>query len=313
MPKWIAIRTSALIAIVIGAAALFLATIMILALLLAPMRDASPLPPAALRAIGIVLALMLGACAAWAVGTGVGIFRRRGWARVSILIAAGVFAFFGLIGVLALCVAPFPVDARVDQRAAEIIRYAMVGFYALQALLGAWWLILFNRPAAKRYFVASAAPSAPARPLSVTLIAWYLVAGAVLTALSAVVRLPALFFGMTLTGWSAVGFYSVFAAVQLYLGSGLLQLDEHARVGSVVFFVLAAASGFVSFLGPGHDQRLQALQADLRGLLRMDVPEWRGAWVSAIAGVVFVAVPIGFLIWRRAAFRSGAASREQNV
>src|ERR1019366_3547897 len=102
MPRWIAIRTSGIIAIVIGAAALLLAALMILALLLAPMRDASPLPPAALRAIGMVVALMLGACAAWAVGTGVGIFRRRAWARVSILIAAGVFAFFGCMGGLAL-------------------------------------------------------------------------------------------------------------------------------------------------------------------------------------------------------------------
>jgi hypothetical protein len=305
MPKWIAIRTSGAIAMAIGAAALFLAAIVILALLLAPMQDASPRSPAVLRAAGIVAALMLGACAAWAVGTGVGIFRRRGWARVSILIAAGVFAFFGCMGVLALWFAALPMDARVDQRAAGIIRYGMMGLYATQAALGAWWLILFNRPAAKQYFAAGAAPSAPARPLSVTLIAWYLLAGAVLTALSAVVRVPAMFFGMTITGWAAMGYYSVFAAAGLYLGSGLLQLDENARVGSVIFLVLAAANGLVSFAGPGHDQRLGALQADLRGLLRMDVPEWRGAWVSAIAGVLFVALPIWFLIRRRAAFAAG--------
>ena len=306
MPRWIAIRTSGVIAIVIGAAALFLAALMILGLLLAPMRDASPLPPAALRAIGIVAALLLGACAAWAVGTGVGIFRRRGWARVSILIAAGVFAFFGCMGGLALWFVPFPMDARVDATDSEIVRSVMLGLYGLQAALGVWWLILFNRPAAKQYFVAGAAPPS-ARPLSVTLIAWYLLAGAVLAALGAVVRIPGMFFGILITGWTAMGVYSVFAAVQLYLGSGLLQLDENARVGSVVFFVLSAANCLVSFLGPGHDERLRMLETELRGFLRMDLPEWRGVWVSAIAGVVFVAVPIWFLIRRRAAFAAGEA------
>ena len=312
MPRWIAIRTSGVIAIAIGAAALFLAALMILALLLAPMRDASPLPPAVLRAVGIVVALMLGACAAWAVSTGVGIFRRRGWARVSILIAAGVFAFFGCMGGLALWFMPFPMDARVDQRAAEIARFVIVGLYGLQAALGVWWLVLFNRPAAKSYFVAGhARPSA--RPLSVTLIAWYLLAGAVLTALGAVVHMPAMFFGILITGWSATGVYSVFAAAQLYLGSGLLQLDESARVGSVIFFVLSAASGLVSFVGPGADERMRTLESGLPGFLRMgtaEMPEWRGVWVSAVAGLVFVAVPIWFLIRRRAAF---AARRGQSA
>jgi hypothetical protein len=309
MPRWIAIRTSGVIATVIGAAALFLAALMILALLLAPMRDVSPLPPAALRAIGIVAALLLGACAAWAVGTGVGIFRRRAWARVSILIAAGVFAFFGCMGGLTLWFAPFPMDGRLDQRVTEIVRYVMMGLYGLQAALGAWWLILFNRPAAKQYFAAEAAPPPSARPLSVTLIAWYLLAGAVLAALGAVVRIPGMFFGMVITGFAATGVYSVFAAVQLYLGSGLLQLDDNARVGSVVFFVLCAANGLVSFAGPGHDERLRALETELHGFLRMEMPEWRGVWVSSIAGVVFVTVPIWFLIRRRAAFAGGGAGR----
>jgi hypothetical protein len=304
MPRWIAIRTSGVIAIAIGAAALFLAALMILALLLAPMRDASPLPPAVLRAVGIVVALMLGACAAWAVSTGVGIFRRRRWARVSILIAAGVFAFFGCTGGLALWFMPFPMDARVDQRAAEIVRYVIVGLYGLQAALGVWWLVLFNRPAAKQYFVAGAAPPS-ARPLSVTLIAWYLLAGAVLAALGAVVRMPGMFFGILITGWTATGVYSAFAAAQLYLGSGLLQLDENARVGSVIFFVLSAASGLASFVGPGADERMRLLESRLPGFFRVGTPEmaeWRGVWVSAIAGLVFVAVPIWFLIRRRAAF-----------
>lgn len=313
MSKWIAIRTSGVIAIAIGAAALFLAGVMILALLLAPMRDASPLPPAVLRAVGILVALMLGACAAWAVGTGAGIFRRRPWARISILIAGGVFAFFGCMGGIALWFAPFPVDARVDQHAAAIVRYLLIGFYALQAALGAWWLILFNRPAASRYFVAGAAggaaTSAPARPLSVTLIAWYLLVGAVLTALGAVVRVPGMFFGVLVTGWTAMAVYSLFAIVQLYLGSGLLQLDEFARLGSVVFFVVSAANGCVSFLAPGRDDRLRAVEAQLPSAFRMEFPEWRGVWVSAIVGAVFVAVPIWFLIRRRAAFAAGRGER----
>jgi hypothetical protein len=266
------------------------------------MRDASPLPPAALRAIGILAALLLGACAAWAVCTGVGIFRRRAWARVSMRVAAGVFAVFGCTGGLALWFAPFPMDGRVDARIAAIVRGVMLGLYGLQAALGAWWLILFNRPAARQYFAEGSAAPPAARPLSVTLIAWYLLAGAVLAALGAVIPIPGMFFGMVITGFAAMGVYSVFAAVQVYLGSGLLQLDENARVGSVVFFAVCAASGLVSLLGPGHEERLRAWQAEFHGLFRMEMAEWSGAWVSAIAGVVLAAVPIWFLMRRRAAF-----------
>jgi hypothetical protein len=143
----------------------------------------------------------------------------------------------------------------------------------------------------------------------VTLIAWYLTAGAVLAAMGAAMRIPGMFFGMVITGWTAMGVYSVFAAAQLYLGSGLLQLDENARRGSVVFFVVCAAHSLASFLGPGHDERLRAWQAELHGFLRMETPEWRGVWVSAIAGVALAAVPIWFLIRRRAAFGRGWRSQ----
>ncbi len=292
-------------AVAIGAAALFVAALMILGLLLAPLRDASAIPPAALRAIGMAAALLLGACGAWAVCTGVGILRRRSWARISILVAAAAFAVFGCAGVLILCLAPFSMDGRVDAHVTEIVRGVILGLYGLQAALGAWWLILFTRRSAKLYFAAGGAAPREARPLSVTLIAWCLMAGAVLAALSAVVRVPGMFFGIMITGWAAMGVYSVFAVVELYLGSGLLQLEESARIGSLVFFVACAAHNLVSFLGPGQDQRLRAWETELRGFLRIEMPEWRGVWVSAVAGVVLAAVPIWFLIRRRAAFAGG--------
>jgi hypothetical protein len=43
------------------------------------------------------------------------------------------------------------------------------------------------------------------------------------------------------------------------------------------------------------------------------MPEWRGVWVSAIAGLVFVAVPIWFLIRQRAAFAGGGCGRPESL
>jgi hypothetical protein len=86
----------------------------------------------------------------------------------------------------------------------ENARWGIAAFYGALALVGAWWLVLFNTSATKQYFAGREPERESARPLSIAIIGWYLLAGAVGTALAAVIRMPAVFFGLIFTGWFPV-------------------------------------------------------------------------------------------------------------
>jgi hypothetical protein len=224
------------------------------------------------------------------------------------VIFAGLLAFFGGTGALAMALVPFPMDAAVDQRVAGIVRAAMVGFYLVLTAVGAWWLILFNRQAGKRYFTEGGAVTESARPLSIGAIGWYLVVSAVGTAVCAVFRIPTILFGSVVAGWTTLAVCTLLTAVQLYLGAGLLQLDERARIWTIVYLCVIAANG-LAVVAPGYAGRMRAYAGEFQKYFHMEMPQLPNAWLLGMASVVWVAIPIWFLVRRRGAF--GAVSRRE--
>src|ERR1051326_7783143 len=96
-----------------------------------------------------------------------------------------------------------------------------------------------------------------------------------------------------------------FTAVNLYLGTGLLQLQEPARLGSIVYFSLVAANLVITMLLPDFSQRMLAMQAAFPRFLRWSQQEpvpLDSTWGFAVAGTLMAAVPIWFLVRRKAAF-----------
>jgi len=302
MQRWIAIRASAVLAIIGGVSILLVSVLMAAAFVLFPMRDRAALSPAVLKAAGILIALLFAALSAWSIATGIGVFRRRGWARISILVLGALLLFFGGTGVLTLLFISFPMQAEVDLRGAGLVRGSLIAFYALLALSGAAWLAVFTRRSAKTYFAEAAAGTEPAPPLSISMIGWCLLAGAAHTAIAAALggRLP--FFGWVAAGWEARALYTLYTAVQVYLGAGLLQLDEKARVWSIVFLCLAGVNGAVFLAQPGFADRIQ-----LPELFQNVAPAFLPmVWLLGWACLVSVAVPIWFLVRRRSAFGTGS-------
>ncbi len=301
MPKWFAIRASATIAIAGSAAALIFSAVLALAVLLTPPRETGPLPPGVMKIAGVAVATVFAGGAAWGVCSGVGVFRRRNWARVSMIVFAGLLAFLGVTGALAAIALPFGDAPDVDHRAAAIVRASMIAFYGLITVLGAWWLVLFTRKTAMKYFEApERAPDE--RPISIGVVAWSLLASAVVTALAAALRSPTAFFGFVVSGWAAAAIYTVYTAALIYLGSGLLHLDNAARAWSIVFFCAVAANGVVAALSPGLRERGQSLALELEGYSRIEIPDVSFAWW---VGAAFAVIPIWFLVRRRAAFVRG--------
>ena len=257
---------------------------------------------------GIVLALF----AALGVATGIGLLKLRPWARASILVFGGVVAAICLGAAVMIFVVPLPLQPGMPNGLTlEKLRPMMLAVYSVPFLIGVWWLVQFNRPGTKAAFaggseLAGTGNGHPMRPLSITIIgAWFVASGA-LTIVPAYSRMPAMMFGLVLTGWAAILLYVVMAAVQIAAGSGLLKLHETARVLTIIWIAIGIANLGVMAWVPGVRATVEAYERtinrmpagqppfDMIQLLRVMTPLW----------LLVAAVPIWFLVRRRAAFHS---------
>ena len=260
-----------------------------------------PTPPVALKAMGVAMGVAFAGLGVWGIWTAVGIFRRRGWARISILVFAALLALMGAFAGLGVLVAPFPPTPGVSGRVMENVRWGIAAFYGALALIGGWWLVIFNTRATKEYFAERGPARESARPLSISVIGWYLLIGAVGMAVAAVIRMPAMFFGLIVTGWSALAIYAAYAAAVIYLGAGLLRLRERARRWSIVYFSAIAANTLVCLARPGFMGQIERAMPGFFPAAAA-LPQLDSMWVYGLIGAVACAVPIWFLVRCRAAF-----------
>ena len=294
---------SAVLSILGSAVTLLFAGLMFLAgFFVTPEQDASP-SPIPLKPMTAVMAAVLVALSAWGISTGIAIFLRHRWARISILMFAGLLTFMSAGGMLTILVVQLPAMPQSDVM--PMIRLGMAAFNVVLAAIGVWWLVLFNRSRTKEYFAGQIVPASErARPLSVSVIAWFLLISGALTASSAIFRLPAIMFGIVLTGWATLPLYAAYAAVQIYLGTGLLRLREGARVGTIAYLCFNAVNTSVSLVGPGYTEMMRQLQ--------IAKPKFfpNGAatavvgpiWLFALIAAALCAVAIFFLVRRAPAF-----------
>jgi hypothetical protein len=210
-----------------------------------------PLPAVYLKAFMMLMPLVYVLPAIWGICTGIGLLRLKNWARISIIVFGGllaVFGLFGAFGALIMALVTLPSSPGMDPTALTVVRIFMVIFALGQLGLGILWLYFFNRATVKAQFqrppvsftdavaspvfpamppppalVTSIAPS-PAktpslsRPISVTIIAWYLLLGCALIPTNLALHTPAILFTVLLTGWAAAAYYLVLVAAQITSG-----------------------------------------------------------------------------------------------
>ena len=142
------------------------------------------------------------------------------------------------------------------------------------------------------------------------MIGWYLLISSLFLAVPAVIRLPAFVFGAVVTGWAGLAVYTVFAAVQVFLGAGLLRLREPARVGAIAYFCLMALNSVVTWALPGYEAKMRLMLREMTKLSPAGAPAQmpQPMWVFMLMGIAFVAIPVWFLVRRRAAFVKLAAA-----
>jgi hypothetical protein len=219
----------------------------------------------------------------------------------------------------------------------------MAVFCLGQLGIGIWWLVFFNRAKVKQQFISlpeigTVAPlqpsystatqpvsatavgqNAPRCPISLTIIAWFLLVSCLFVPANLVLRAPAVLFTKVFGGWPALLLNLLVGFLLLYIGIGLLRLKPVARRVGVGYFLFTFVNSAVFFLAPGGRARM----TDLMGRQRAMFP-WRQLWqsqsglqfdltplvvIGACAGLGFLAVLLYFLVSRRAAFEDAARAQ----
>jgi hypothetical protein len=270
--------------------------------------------------------------AIWGIITSIGLFCLKNWARISIIVFSVILILMGaLVGVIMLLV---PLPAAPNEAASQStitgIRLFMAAFWFGIAGIGIWWVILFNRPKVKAQFliIPSAAAiagasqmvpqtpgvgptSADARPLSITIIAWFLLAGCLFIPFSLLLHSPAILFTKIISGPAALVYFLVILGMHLYLGTGLLRLSPTARVVAIGYYILLFLNSAIFYFAPGAGARTQLLISSAHAAMpwmqqtQQPVPQFNLAPIMIFAGAVglfLMLIPLYFLITRRRAF-----------
>ncbi len=304
MRNWVAVRISAGVSITGGALTVVFAAALATLLLISQTSYIGPFSPSIVKAAGIVASMVLAALGLWASLTGVAVLRRQRWSQVSMLVLGAMLAFFGLSGLLAISLISTPRPAGIDPGIASAVRGAILLAYAIVSAIGIWWAVLFSRKNTREYFGDT---HRDVRPMSITIIGYALLAQAFIAAFSAVMQAPAYLFGGPYSGLVSVAFYTGHAAILLYLGCGLLQLDEASRRLGVIYLSVVGANGVMTFLDPLKRGDVEIWEEGLQSMAHLRMPPNPQLFIGAAGALLGALLPVYFLIRRRRAFLAGGA------
>ncbi len=243
-----------------------------------------PFPEAA-RAMASLTWLFLFLLAIFGIFVGVGILRRRNWARISILIWGGLMAFFSAITMAVTLLVltympPAMPNAGEVAPVLAVMKWVLAVFYAIPLGVGIWWLILFTRKAVVEEFnpllarlhpgktldasgfpqepppPPSYVPGGPACPLPLLIIAGLDIFSGVsmLTLLvipySLLSAIPLFLFGHAFYGGLTLVFFVLLGVVYAVCGIGILKLKPWALDPLICCKALFFLSGIVTLLNP---------------------------------------------------------------
>ena len=303
MSRPVGVTASGVVAILGSIFALLIAAASVASLFIAMPQ---PRPPNSAQLVS-ASATMFTAFAVLGIWTSVGLFRLRPWARTSMLVFAGFLVACCILALLETVAVPTPPEMAGTR---HNFRWAMAVVFGIPTAIGIWWLIQFNTPSTKAAFASTVAEPASRRPLSISIIAWASIIGAASCVFTILLGAPAFLFGAIFTGWTAGVIYALFGALSLYIGKGLLDLRERARVVAIAWFGFSFVHMSLVTLVPSLRQRMLDMQRAFeleRGLDRYQknpIALDQGMFTNVLLAftAILVATAIWFLVRNRAAF-----------
>jgi hypothetical protein len=292
-----AVTAAAVVAIVFAVLGVLGGLLIELSMLLIPDVQTSPGRPAfppGTRAMGAIVWFFVIAVCVFGVFVGVGILRRRNWARISIIVWAAFMTMISAISIPVLILVfnnmpnMMPVDANVGP-VMSFMKWFIVLFYGIPLCVGIWWLVLFTRPRVSAAFTAPAETLAsypptmdvsgfplpepapkpttplapkPACPLPLAIVAGFSIFGAVCLVFFAFIPLPSdlplFFFGQVFghgTGRLVLLLFGVMSGVT---GVGIFKLKPWALYTQIGFQCVGLLNCVLTGLSPNYAPAMRA-------------------------------------------------------
>jgi hypothetical protein len=305
MRRPVGVTASAVVAILGSVFTLLFAGAAVASLFVA---GAYPKPPNSAQMI-VGSAVMFVVLAGIGIWTSIGLFHLRASARTSILVFASFLAAGSLLALLITRVVPKPPQATADTQ--NFFDLATAVMFGVPLAIAAWWLVQFNTQSTKVAFASPGAELESQRPISITIIAWVSLVGGLSSLIPVVGPTPAFLFGATFTGWTAKVIYAFFAALSLYIGKGLLDLRERARILAIALYGFSLVHFGVLVLLPSSRARLLEAQRGLEANQPNPIPFDEGMLMNVIIGgsVIAAAITVWFLFRNRPAFVEAETKR----
>jgi|SRR5580704_5974268 hypothetical protein len=343
-----AVTAAAVVAIVFslfGALGSLLAAFSLLVMPEMPTAGGAPPVPPGVRTMSAAVMFFMLALAVFGIFVGLGIFRRRNWARIAILIWGG-FMTFVCVGALAFSFVIFSalpmqlsnVNAADPGSFMVFMKIFFFVFYGIPACVGIWWLVLFTRTRVADAFTnpahyapamdasgfpqlevaaASQQQKRPTCPLPLAILAGLFIFGAVSLALFAFVPLPSdvpfFFFGHAFAGVAGRSILILFGLVSGIAGVGIFKLRPWALYTEIVFQCVGLLNCIVTFLSPSYVPAMRVAMEKMysqnpafaRGSLFLSDTYFRSSMIFA---TVFVGAALLVLLWQRSRFLEQAAA-----
>jgi len=242
------------------------------------------------------------------VATGIGLLYLRLWARLSILVFSGALILIFGFSAVTIWLTPFP-QAGAPPAVATAMKTGVSVFYGVFVLFGAGWLYFFNRKAIKQQF-KSPDPGA----LIVKVVAGFFLLSAATMFVIAFLPFPANFLGLVVAGTPGHFLNAAFGMIALATAIGLLRLKSWAPPVAIAFCVFYGLSSVLFIALPGYSQRMSTW----RGLLPPGLRTEQSAnpssqmMIMLLMSTLIYAIPIWFLVRRRAAFSSAPPADTQS-
>lgn len=245
------------------------------------------------RAMLFGVAVLAAAVVAWGVVTALGLLWMRTWALISTLIFSFLLLGSGL-GMLAVDILPLAPAAPAGAAAAVHVVDTFLGLVCTG--LAIWWIAYFAGPRTQAAFFATRGDGAPPRvPISIAVIAWFLLGGGVFSVLlTPLLGAHATFaLGMhPLQGHPAEVALVAVGAISMVVGLGLVELRSWARVAAMAWMVLWLINGVLAWLQPSTFRNMLGGRAPSMTLLAMMIS----------LGIAACLAQLYFLWTRQAAF-----------
>jgi hypothetical protein len=276
-----------------------------------PLPAAAATPPFDVTKVLIVESIVLFGLAILGIVCSIALLKLKNWARVSFLVFAGVLGGSSIMSVIGMSISFYllPQIAPRDQGPPQGIFIGVLLVFSFIALgllgLSVWWLYYFTRRHIKEQFLTETELATPRRgPLSVTIIAWFLVIGGCLGCLTFVASYPVFLFGFAFNGWTAKLVLTLISASSLAAGVGMLRWRAPAHTLALALYGFFLLSTLASLILPGSVARMQDAMREFAYPQADGFPtsSQTFVWLSMLFTVIAVLVPLWFLVTRRRAF-----------